>query len=128
MSVGLNGKWYGYLMSRITIPLVRKKKFHFSKRKGTSRECSKFHKWIIIINTCSRRHYMAEISPIRRKTLTINQSIEKPGPGLKPQRMWVKILRKRLTTIDNQSTCALFTCFLIWIFFIANGLLRSCSL
>ena len=62
-------------MSRITTPLARKRPFHWISMKSrlvrAARETSKFQNWSHITN--SRRRYMAEILPIRRKTLS-NQS------------------------------------------------------
>ena len=67
-------------MSRITTPLARKRPFHGISMKNriskVARETSKFQIWKHLSN--SRRRYMAEILPIRRKTLT-NQSIIRPA-------------------------------------------------
>ena len=63
-SVGWDVKWCH--MSRITIPLARKRPFHWiSKKSGlvrAARESSKFQNWSLISNICHL--YMAEILPI----------------------------------------------------------------
>ena len=77
MSIGFDVKWYP--VSRITTPLARIRPFHLISMKSrlvrAVRETSKFPNLSLLTN--SRRRYMAEISPIRRKTLikqSINQS------------------------------------------------------
>ena len=74
MSVGRDVKWCP--VSRITTPLARKRPFHWISTKRrlvrAARETSKFHRWSSCIN--SIWPYMAEILPIRRKTL-YDQSI-----------------------------------------------------
>ena len=70
-------------LSRITTPLVRKRPFYWISMKSrlvrAARGISKFQNWLHL--TYSRRRYMAEILPIRRKTLSnqsSNQSINQP--------------------------------------------------
>ena len=66
-SVGWYVKWCH--MSRITIPLARKRPFHWISSKSglvrAARESSKFQNWSLISNIC--RLYMAEILPILLK-------------------------------------------------------------
>ena len=65
-------------VSRTTTPLTRIRPFHWNSMKsrlvGAARETSKFHNSLLLTN--SRRCYMAEILPIRRKTLS-NQLINR---------------------------------------------------
>ena len=76
MSVGWDVKWCP--VSRITTPLARKRPFHWISMKSrfvrAARETLKLLKWSPFNN--SRRRYMAEILPIRRKSL-YNHSINK---------------------------------------------------
>ena len=72
MSVGWDVKWCP--VSRITTPLARKRPFHWVSMKSrlelvrAARKPSKFQNWSYFTN--SRRRYMTEILPIRRKTLS----------------------------------------------------------
>ena len=69
MSVGWDVKWCP--LSRITTPLARKRPFHWismkSKLVRAARETSIYQNWSLLTN--SRRRYMTEILPKRRKTL-----------------------------------------------------------
>ena len=72
MSIGWDIKWCP--VSRKANPLARKRPFHWISTKSrlvrAAMETSKFHKKLVSCRRC-----MAEILPIRRKTLyTINQS------------------------------------------------------
>ena len=75
MSVGWDVKWCP--LSRITTPLARKRPFHWismeSKLVRAAREPSTYQNWSLLTNT--RRRYMTEILPKRRKHYPINQSI-----------------------------------------------------
>ena len=76
---GLDVKWCH--VSRITTPWHAKKPFHWISMKRrlvrAASEISKFQNWSHLTN--SHRRYMAEILPIRRKTLS-NQSINRDRP------------------------------------------------
>ena len=76
-SVGWDVKWCP--VSRITTPFARRRPFHWisikSRLMRAAKETSKFQNWSLITN--SRRRYIAEQLPIRRKTLS-NQSINRP--------------------------------------------------
>ena len=75
MSVGWDVKWCA--VSRITSPLSRKRPFHWITMKSrlarAARETSKFQNWAHL--TISRRRFIAEILPIRRKMLSNQSSI-----------------------------------------------------
>ena len=77
MSVWWDVKWCP--ISRITTPLARKRLFNWISMKSrlvrAVRETSNFQNWSLLTN--SRRYYMAEILPIRHKTLLINKSLRK---------------------------------------------------
>ena len=70
-------------VSRITTSLAHKRPFHWISMKSRlvrgARETSKFQNWSHLSN--SRRRYIVEIVPIRRKTLSNqNQSINQSKP------------------------------------------------